>query len=330
MPRVFSLLCLSGLALPAQGEVVGISWDIDGKMAGGVFAFAPNGTAQELAPFSNNLRTLDSVADDDAGTLHLVVMGASLVPFHVANRSFGAPVRVDCSRCDAGCCFEEWHFLGGGQAVALALGWRSSGQPSDGAITNAVVSVDLATGVPREIMPFDVHCAVISAASTYSRRSQTLWAWLGCDVSSQAASLVAFDVAAPPSTTTSTNATWLTTAKFPVAPLLPTADGRGLLGLQSGVGWVRIARSGVTRNVTAPLPGIAEDHTALLVRTPAAAAVAAAASAPASVVSVVVYDYDQAPPRRQVSYDADSGELLSSVPLAFGVRELHVMPVTLL
>ena len=303
VPTAF-LLC--GLFCPSvtQGEVLGISWDIDGKMSGGVFVFAANGTAQELAPFQNNLRTLDSVVDE-SGTLHFVVSGSSLVPFHAANRSFGIPVHLDCSRCDAGCCFEEWHFLGDGHAATLALGWRRL----DGAVTNALVSVDLATGVPREIMPFDTRCAVISAASAFSRRSNTLWAWLGCNAASQAASLIAFDVAAP-SATKSRNETWLTTNKFAVAPLLPTADGRALLGLQDGGGWVRIERTGVTRNVTAPLPGISEDHTALLEGT---------------VASVVMFNFAQTPSRHRISFDTDSGELLSSVPIAFGVRELHAV-----
>lgn len=323
------LLCLLfGLLCARVGsqsiDVVGISWDIDGAAPGAVYSFSPNGTSEELAPFRDNLRTLDSVVDD-AGTLHLVVLGCTLVPFHVANKSFGAPVHVDCARCVAGCCFEEWHYMGDGTAAALAVGWRGSDGASSGMVFgNFIVSIELATGTVREIMPFAL-CSVISAASAYSRSTYTLWAWLGCDTSSEAASLIAFDIAAP--SMYSRNQTWVSSAKFALAPLLPTRGGGALLGLLDGVGWVRIEKGGLKQNMTAPLPGIAEDHTALLMRTAATDNVGALSEQQAQrlVASVVVFNGKFVPPRRQISFDVDSGELLSSVPIDFGVRELHAI-----
>ena len=345
---VTPLVLLAGtLTSLAGNQLLGISWDIDGLAPGGVFEFARNGSAAELAPFKDNLRTLDSVSDD-AGTLHLVVSGCTLAPFLPRSGGgggggggrFGTPVRVDASRCDAGCCFEEWHYSGGGSAVALALGWRAP----NGTITNAVVSIDLRTGAATEVVAFDAACAVVSDASAYSRTSSTLWAWLACDSSSRNASIIAFDVAAR----AVRHEAWLE-REFAIAPLLPTPDGKALLGLESGVGWVLIEQGGgggaAPRNVTAPLPGIAEDHTALLTHTAAAAAAAAPLPPPSAVVappaaaaghpaqqrttlvSVVVYNSDFTPtPRRLLTHDIATGQQVSSADIHFGVRELHLIP----
>jgi hypothetical protein len=207
--RLLALLALLSVCA-AREEVLGISWDIDpNPPPSGVYEFAANGSARELAPFSDTLQTLDSVYDEDTETLHLVVGGSTLMPFHASNRSFSAAVDLDCSGCDESCCFGEWFYAGAGKALTLALGWRS---PPSGTFTNAVLSVDLSTGNVQEVVPFDNECAVITAASAYSRKSSTLWAWLSCN--SRNASIVEFDIAHR----VKRNDTWLD-REFAVSPV---------------------------------------------------------------------------------------------------------------